>query len=141
MESLLFAAGGISGCILAWWTIRSLGALDLPIVVDLSLDYRVVILAVGVSLITVDRRHRDDSRLQRCRSCSHHAARGPTSASLHRGPVAVDRERRTRDERRLVRREEERGRRNLLGLRQALHRMIRDERSDDCVGIRSILES
>jgi hypothetical protein len=47
MESLLFAAGGISGCILAWWTIRSLGALDLPIVVDLSLDYRVVILVVN----------------------------------------------------------------------------------------------
>ena len=53
MESLLLsAAGGISGCILAWWTIRSLGALDLPIVVDLSLDYRVLIFAVGLSLIT-----------------------------------------------------------------------------------------
>lgn len=53
MESLLLsAAGGIAGCILAWWAIRSLGALDLPIVVDLSLDYRVLIFAVGLSLIT-----------------------------------------------------------------------------------------
>jgi len=52
-ESLLLsAAGGIAGCILAWWAIRSLGALDLPIVMDMSLDYRVLIFAVGLSLIT-----------------------------------------------------------------------------------------
>ena len=52
-ESLLLsAAGGIAGCILAWWAIRSLGALDLPIVVDLSLDYRVLMFAVGLSLVT-----------------------------------------------------------------------------------------
>jgi putative ABC transport system permease protein len=53
MESLLLSVGGgIAGCILAWWTIRLLGALDLPIVVDLSLDYRVLIFAVGLSLVT-----------------------------------------------------------------------------------------
>ena len=47
-ESLLLSlAGGIAGCLLAWWAIRSLGALDLPIVVDLSLDYRVLIFAVA----------------------------------------------------------------------------------------------
>jgi predicted permease len=53
LESLLLsAAGGIAGCVLAWWGIRSLSAIDLPIVVDLSLDYRVLIFAVGLSLIT-----------------------------------------------------------------------------------------
>ena len=53
MESLLLsAAGGIAGCLLAWGTIRSLGTLDLPFAVDLSLDYRVLIFAVGLSLIT-----------------------------------------------------------------------------------------
>ena len=47
-ESLLLsAAGGVAGCLLAWWGIRSLGALDLPIVLDLSLDYRVLAFAVG----------------------------------------------------------------------------------------------
>ena len=52
-ESLLLsAAGGITGCLLAWWGIRSLSALDLPIVVDLSLDYRVLIFAVAISLVT-----------------------------------------------------------------------------------------
>jgi putative ABC transport system permease protein len=49
---LLSAAGCITGCILAWWAIRSLGALDLPIVVDLTLDYRVLIFAVAISLVT-----------------------------------------------------------------------------------------
>ena len=52
-ESLLLSlAGGVTGCILAWWAIRSLSALDLPVVVDLSLDYRVLIFAVAVSLMT-----------------------------------------------------------------------------------------
>ena len=53
MESLLLSvAGCITGCILAWWAIRSLTAIDLPIVVDLSLDYRVLTFAAGVSLVT-----------------------------------------------------------------------------------------
>jgi putative ABC transport system permease protein len=52
-ESLLLSlAGGITGCILAWWAIRSLSAIDLPVVVDLSLDYRVLIFAVVISLAT-----------------------------------------------------------------------------------------
>jgi ABC-type antimicrobial peptide transport system permease subunit len=49
---LLFAAGGVAGCLLAWWGIRSLRAIDLPIVVDLSLDYRVLGFAVALSLMT-----------------------------------------------------------------------------------------
>jgi predicted permease len=49
---LLSLAGCVTGCILAWWAIRSLPALDLPIVVDLSLDYRVLIFAVAISLVT-----------------------------------------------------------------------------------------
>jgi hypothetical protein len=53
MESLLLAAAGcITGCILAWWAIRSLAAIDLPIVVDLTLDYRVLTFAAGISLVT-----------------------------------------------------------------------------------------
>ena len=53
MESLLLStAGGVAGCILAWWAIRWLGTIDLPIVVDLSLDYRVLAFAVGLSLVT-----------------------------------------------------------------------------------------
>ncbi len=37
---------------MAWWAIRFLGALDLPIVVDLSLDVRVLLFAVVLSLVT-----------------------------------------------------------------------------------------
>ena len=52
-ESLLLSvAGGAAGCVLAWWAIRSLGAIDLPIGVDLSLDYRVLAFAVAISLVT-----------------------------------------------------------------------------------------
>ncbi len=52
-ESLLLSlAGCITGCLLAWWAIRSIGALDLPIVVDLGLDYRVLIFAVAISFVT-----------------------------------------------------------------------------------------
>jgi predicted permease len=52
-ESLLLSvAGGAAGCTLAWWGIRSLGALDLPLVVDLSLDYRVLAFAVVLSIVT-----------------------------------------------------------------------------------------
>jgi predicted permease len=52
-ESLLLsAAGGVAGCILAWWGVRSLSALELPIVVDLRLDYRVLTFAAVLSLGT-----------------------------------------------------------------------------------------
>ena len=49
---LLSAAGGAAGCLVAWWATRLLRALDLPIVVDLSLDYRVLAFAVALSLVT-----------------------------------------------------------------------------------------
>ena len=52
-ENLMLSAGGcIAGCLLAWWAIRSLAAIDLPMVVDLSLDYRVLAFAVAISLVT-----------------------------------------------------------------------------------------
>jgi len=49
---LLSSAGGIAGCILAWWAIRSLRAFDLPIVVDFGVDYRVLAFAVALSFLT-----------------------------------------------------------------------------------------
>jgi predicted permease len=52
-ESVLLAVtGGFVGCVLAWWIIRSLSAIDLPIAVDFSLDYRVLAFALGLSLVT-----------------------------------------------------------------------------------------
>ena len=52
-ESLLLSvAGGVAGCVLAWWIIRSLSAIELPIAVDFSLDYRVLAFALGLSLVT-----------------------------------------------------------------------------------------
>jgi putative ABC transport system permease protein len=52
-ESLLLAvAGGLTGCLLAWWAIRALGAVNLPVMVDLSLDYRVLTFAIVISLVT-----------------------------------------------------------------------------------------
>jgi predicted permease len=49
---LLSIGGGAAGCVLAWWMIRSLSAIDLPIAVDFSLDYRVLAFALGLSLVT-----------------------------------------------------------------------------------------
>jgi predicted permease len=52
-ESLLLSlAGGVAGCILAWWAIRALQGIDLPFRVDVSLDYRVLAFAIAVSLVT-----------------------------------------------------------------------------------------
>ena len=52
-ESLLLSlAGGVAGCTLAWWLIRLLRAVELPITVDFSLDARVLAFAVGLSAIT-----------------------------------------------------------------------------------------
>jgi len=52
-ESLLLAAAGsVAGCLLAWWATRWLAAVDLPIVVDLSLDYRVLGFAAVISVVT-----------------------------------------------------------------------------------------
>ena len=52
-ESLLLSVtGGIAGCLLAWWAIRLLGTLDLPIVMDLGLDYGVLTFVLALSLAT-----------------------------------------------------------------------------------------
>jgi predicted permease len=52
-ESLLLSlAGGIVGCILAWWGIRALQGVDFPFRVDLTLDYRVLAFAIAVALVT-----------------------------------------------------------------------------------------
>ena len=52
-ESLLLSlAGGIAGCILAWWTLRVLQGVELPVTVDLTVDYRVLAFAMALSLVT-----------------------------------------------------------------------------------------
>jgi predicted permease len=52
-ESLLLSlAGGIVGCLLAWWGMRVLRGIDLPVTVDLALDYRVLAFAIALSLLT-----------------------------------------------------------------------------------------
>jgi predicted permease len=52
-ESVLLAlAGGAAGCVLAWWTMRWLSTLDLPVVVDFSLDLRVLGFALALSFVT-----------------------------------------------------------------------------------------
>jgi len=53
VESLLLSLmGGIAGCLLAWWGMRALQAVDLPVTVDLTLDYRVLAFAIALSLVT-----------------------------------------------------------------------------------------
>ncbi len=53
IESLLLSlAGGIAGCILAWWAMRALQGVELPITVDLTVDYRVLAFAIVLSLVT-----------------------------------------------------------------------------------------
>jgi ABC-type antimicrobial peptide transport system permease subunit len=49
---LLSVSGGVVGCVLAWWIIRLLSTIDLPVAVDFSLDYRVLAFALGLSLFT-----------------------------------------------------------------------------------------
>ena len=52
-ESLLLSlAGGVFGCLVAWWGINALRTIELPVAVDFSLDYRVLAFAVAISLIT-----------------------------------------------------------------------------------------
>jgi predicted permease len=53
IESLLLSlAGGIAGCILAWWAMQALQTVELPVTVDLTLDYRVLAFAIVLSLVT-----------------------------------------------------------------------------------------
>jgi len=49
---LLSVGGGVVGCVAAWLAIRVLGSVDLPVVVDFSLDYRVLAYALALSLVT-----------------------------------------------------------------------------------------
>jgi predicted permease len=52
-ESLLLSlAGGAVGCLLAWWGIQWLRGIELPITVDVSLDVRVLVFAIALSLFT-----------------------------------------------------------------------------------------
>jgi len=52
-ESVLLAlAGGVAGCVLAWWTMRWLSTVDLPVVVDFSIDFRVLGFALALSFVT-----------------------------------------------------------------------------------------
>jgi predicted permease len=52
-ESVLLAlAGGVAGSVLAWWTMRWLSTLDLPVVVDFGLDLRVLGFALLLSFVT-----------------------------------------------------------------------------------------
>jgi len=52
-ESLLLSlAGGIAGCILAWWSMQVLQRIDLPFTVDLTIDDRVLGFAIALSLAT-----------------------------------------------------------------------------------------
>jgi predicted permease len=52
-ESLLLSlAGGIAGCVLAWWSMRALQGIDFPFRVDLTVDYRVLAFAIALSLVT-----------------------------------------------------------------------------------------
>jgi macrolide transport system ATP-binding/permease protein len=52
-ESVLLAlGGGAAGCVLAWWTMQWLMALDLPVDVEVGLDVRVLAFAFALSLIT-----------------------------------------------------------------------------------------
>ena len=53
IESLLLSlAGGIVGCVLAWWGMRALQTIDLPFRVDMNVDYRVLAFAIALSLVT-----------------------------------------------------------------------------------------
>ena len=53
IESLLLAlAGGVVGCLLAWWGIRALQGIDLPVRLDLSLDYTVLAFVIALSVVT-----------------------------------------------------------------------------------------
>jgi predicted permease len=52
-ESLLLsAAGGAVGCLVTWWTLRWAATLDLPVIVDVTLDVRALAFAATVSIGT-----------------------------------------------------------------------------------------
>ncbi|HEU4619722.1 MAG TPA: FtsX-like permease family protein, partial [Gammaproteobacteria bacterium] len=49
---VLWLAAGGAGCLFAWWAVRALQGVDLPVRVDLTLDYRVLAFAIALSLVT-----------------------------------------------------------------------------------------
>src|SRR5262245_13359594 len=49
---MLSLAGGILGCLVAWWSMNALRTIELPIVLDFSLDYRVLAFALALSAVT-----------------------------------------------------------------------------------------
>jgi putative ABC transport system permease protein len=52
-ESLLLAgAGGAAGCAIAFAAVRVLGRLDLPLVLDLTIDYRVLAFTIALTVVT-----------------------------------------------------------------------------------------
>ena len=52
-ESVVLAlAGGVAGATLAWWAMRALQRVELPVTIDLTLDYRVLAFAIGLSIVT-----------------------------------------------------------------------------------------
>ena len=52
-ESLLLASvGGAAGGVLAWWGIRWLRTIELPVTIDLTLDGRVLAFTIGVAVLT-----------------------------------------------------------------------------------------
>jgi macrolide transport system ATP-binding/permease protein len=48
----LSLAGGVAGCVLAWWGMRVLQQMDLPLTVDFALDSRVLVFAIALSFVT-----------------------------------------------------------------------------------------
>ena len=53
IESLLLSlAGGLTGCLLAWWGMQALQGIELPVRVDLTIDYRVLAFTIALSLLT-----------------------------------------------------------------------------------------
>jgi predicted permease len=49
---LLSLAGGIAGCLFAWWALRTVDALNLAIGIDVTLDVRVLGFALVLSVVT-----------------------------------------------------------------------------------------
>jgi macrolide transport system ATP-binding/permease protein len=49
---LLSLAGGAAGWLLAWWGVRALRGIELPVTVDVTLDVRVLAFAFALSLLT-----------------------------------------------------------------------------------------
>ena len=49
---LLSAAGGTVGCALAFWAVRLLARMDLPLTLELTLDHRVLVFTIALTVLT-----------------------------------------------------------------------------------------